>query len=97
MTDPKQEMFWVLRAQTGDARAFDELLKSIQAALFRYIYRLVGEHAAAEDVLQEVFLIIYRKIRWLEKPRLFRAWAYRIASREAFKRLKSETETRCAC
>ena len=38
----------------------------------------------------EVFLIIYRKLRWLENPQLFRAWAYRIASREAFRRLKRE-------
>ena len=90
MTIPKQEIFLILRAQTGDKAAFDELLKRIQTALFRYILRLVGEHATAEDVLQEVFLIIYRKIRWLENPKLFRAWAYRIASRETFKRLKRE-------
>ena len=90
MIDPKQEIFWVLRAQTGDREAFDELLKSVQTRLFRYIFRLVGEHSAAEDVLQEVFLIIYRKLRWLDNPKLFRAWAYRIASREAFKRLKRE-------
>ena len=90
MTNPKQEIFWVLRAQSGDRAAFDELLKTVQQPLFRYVYRLVGEHALAEDVLQEVFIIIYRKIRWLENPKLFRAWAYRIASREAFKRLKQE-------
>lgn len=90
MTNPKREIFLILRSQSGDREAFDELLKSVQAALFRYIFRLVGETATAEDVTQEVFLIIYRKIRWLENPQLFRAWAYRIASREAFKRLKRE-------
>ena len=90
MTIPKQEIFLILRAQTGDARAFDELLESVQEILFRYIYRLVGERGLAEDILQEVFIIIYRKIRWLENPKLFRAWAYRIASREAFKHLKRE-------
>lgn len=90
MTIPKREIFLILRAQTGDKKAFDELLRSIQTALFRYILRLVGEHAAAEDVTQEVFLIVYRKIRWLENPQLFRAWTFRIASREAFKRLKKE-------
>jgi len=90
MTNPKQEIFWVLRAQSGDKTAFDELLKTVQQPLFRYIYRLVGEHALAEDILQEVFIIIYRKIRWLENAKLFRAWAYRIASRETFRRLKKE-------
>lgn len=90
MTNSKKEIFLVLRSQTGDKRAFDELLKSIQASLFRYIYRLTGEHALAEDILQEVFIIIYRKLRWLENPKLFRAWAYRIASRETFRRIQME-------
>ena len=90
MDVPKQEIFLILRAQSGDRSAFDELLRSIQNRLFRYIFRLVGEHGLAEDVTQEVFLIIYRKLRWLENPQLFRAWAYRIASREAFRRLKKE-------
>ncbi len=88
--NPKQEIFLVLRAQSGDKRAFDELLQTVQTSLFRYVYRLVGERAAAEDILQEVFIIIYRKLVWLENPKLFRAWTYRIASREAFRHLKKE-------
>jgi len=90
MTVSKQAIFLILRAQSGDREAFDELLKSIQTALFRYIFRLVGEYGLAEDVTQEVFLIIYRKIRWLENPQLFLVWTYRIASREAFRQLKKE-------
>lgn len=90
MTSPKQETWWVLRAQSGDREALDELLKSVQEPLYRYIYRLVGESALAEDILQDVFLRIYRKLGWLNDPLLFRSWAYRIASREAFKRLKRE-------
>ena len=87
--NPK-EVFLVLRSQSGDKQAFDELLKTVQVPLFRYIYRLIGEHALAEDILQEVFIIIYRKLTWLDNPKLFRAWAYRITSRAAFKHLKKE-------
>lgn len=86
----KREKFLVWRAQTGDREALDELLKIIQTPLFRYINRLMDDGDLAEDVLQEVFLIIYRKLRWLENPEVFRAWAYRIASRETFRRLKRE-------
>lgn len=90
LTDERREIFLVLRSQTGARDAFDELLKRIQQPLFRYIYRTTGDHALAEDVLQEVFIIIYRKLLWMENPKLFRAWAYRIASRETFRRLKTE-------
>jgi RNA polymerase sigma-70 factor (ECF subfamily) len=88
--DQIQEIFLVLRSQSGDRTALDELLKSIQAPLYRYISRLAGDEAFAEDVLQEVFLIIYRKIGWLREPKLFRPWIFRIASRETFARLKKE-------
>ena len=90
MTSPKQETWWVLRAQSGDREALGELLQAIQEPLYRYIFRLVGERNLAEDILQEVFIRIYRKLRWLREPELFRPWAYRIASREAFKFLKRE-------
>ncbi len=90
MSDPKQEAWWVLRAQTGDRAALDELLKSVQEPLYRYLLHMMGERTAAEDVLQEVFIRIYRKLGWLREPELFRPWAYRIASREAFKRLRRD-------
>jgi RNA polymerase sigma-70 factor, ECF subfamily len=88
--EKKRENFLVLLAQSGDKASLNELLQIVQMPLFRYIYRLVGEQSLAEDVLQEVFFIIYRKLKWLENPNLFRAWAYRIASREAFRQLKKE-------
>jgi RNA polymerase sigma-70 factor (ECF subfamily) len=75
-------------AQTGDVAAFDEPFRSVQSRFFRYIRNLVIERENAEDILQDVFLIIYRKIKWLDEPRLFRAWAYRIASRECYRHLK---------
>lgn len=85
-----KETFLVLRSQTGDVEAFDELLRSVQRSLYRYIVHLVGDRVLAEDILQEVFLIIYKKIGWLENPKLFRAWAYRITSRQSFRYLKKE-------
>ena len=90
MESAKQEAWLALRAQAGDREAFEELFRLAQEPLFRYIFSLVGSRALAEDILQEVFILIYRKIRWLREPELFRPWAYRIATREAFKHLKRE-------
>jgi RNA polymerase sigma-70 factor, ECF subfamily len=90
MERSKQELRWVLLAQAGDREAFDRLLQRIQEPLYRYIAGLVGAGPLAEDILQEVFLLIYRKLRWLREPELFRPWAYRIATREAFRHLKRE-------
>lgn len=91
----QHETFLVLRAQAGELVAFDELLRTVQAPLYRYVSGLTGgDGTLAEDVLQEVFILIYRKIGWLREPVLFRPWAYRIASRETFARLKKEKHWR---
>ncbi len=94
MISDKQEIRWVLRAQAGDREALDELLKIVQSPLYRYILSLTTDAHLSEDILQEVFVLIYRKIGWLREPELFRAWSYRIATRETFKFLKREKRWR---
>jgi len=80
----------VARAIAGDREVLDGLLASIERPLCRYISKLVARREMAEDVLQEVLFRICRKIGWLRDPDLFRPWAFRIASRECFRQLRSE-------
>jgi RNA polymerase sigma-70 factor, ECF subfamily len=79
----------VLRAQCDDRDALEDLLRSIHHPLRRYISGVVGP-THADDVLQDVFVIVCRKIKSLHTPELLRPWAYRIASREAFRHLRKE-------
>ena len=88
MTDDARSRALVLRAQSGDREAFDALLADIAPPLLRYATRVTGDAALAEDVVQDTLILIVRKLAWLDDPSLFRAWAYRIASREAFRALK---------
>lgn len=85
----------VVQAQAGDRAALEWVLVEIQDELLGYLSRLTGCQAAAEDVLQETFILICRQVRWLREPRFFRTWAYRIATREAWRqmRLSREHET----
>jgi len=89
MGTPTQEAQWVLRAQCGDREALELVLRSIYPSLFRYLQGLVGA-VHAEDVLQNVLIVVARKIEWLSQPELLRPWAFRIASRAGFKHLKRE-------
>ena len=77
----------MLRAQCGDRDALELLLRGVQPALRRYVAGLIGADDA-DDILQDVLVIVSRKLYWLEQPELFRAWAFRIASRAAFRYLK---------
>ncbi len=91
--DTENHQTWlVLRAQSGDREALEELLERVQQPLFRYLRHLTGNEDLAADLLQETFVRLYQKLTWLREPELFLAWAYRIASREAFRRLKVERQ-----
>src|SRR5262245_17327117 len=89
MDTSKQEAQWVLRAQCDDREAMELLLGSVQGSLRRYLSGLVAPDDA-DDMLQNVLVLIYRKLAWLEDPTLFRPWAFRIASRAAFRWLKQQ-------
>jgi RNA polymerase sigma-70 factor, ECF subfamily len=90
MTPTRQEALWVLRAQSGDREAMNQLFLAVQDPLYRFLRSLGADSHRAEDLLQEVFVTIYGKLRWLREPALFRTWSYRIAHRTALRRLASE-------
>ncbi|HEY0325881.1 MAG TPA: RNA polymerase sigma factor [Allosphingosinicella sp.] len=70
-------------AQSGDRRALDRLLRDFQAPLYRHACTLVGDPDLALDALQASLLIMARRLKSLRDPRWFRAWAYRITTRES--------------
>ena len=78
-----------MRAQCDDREALESLLRSIQPSLRRFVHGVVGP-TNGDDVLQEVFVTVCRKLKSLHAPELLRPWVYRIASREAFRQLKKE-------
>ena len=94
MSDSIRESFTILRAQAGDRTALEVLLRGIQLPLRKYLNTILQDDNLADDVLQDVLLIIARKIRTLHNVQLFRPWMFRIASRQAFKILKKERKWR---
>ena len=92
--DSEREVFCVLQAQSGSTEALDQIFQLLQEPLFRYLRSVVRDQSQAEDVLQEVFLRMYRKLKWLREPRALRPWAYQIATREAFRHLKKQKRLR---
>lgn len=62
----------------------------MQDQLYEHIRAIVGDSDTAKDVLQESLWVIARKLPSLRDPRWMRAWAYRIATREAVHRTHSE-------
>lgn len=75
---PSEDRMLVVRAQQ-DPEAFGEIMRRYQEPLLRYIRRL-GQISKedAEDLLQEAFIKMYRKLSWYDPSLKFSSWAYRI-------------------
>lgn len=77
------------RAQTGDAAAFEALVRRYQRWVFTLTLRMVGDRAEAEDVAQEVFLKAYRGLAGFKGTSRFTTWLYAIASHHCLNHLKA--------
>jgi len=88
------ETFIVLRAQAGDIDAFDALYRLYAPVLLRHLHHVIGDADRAEDALQDVFLLVHRKVRWLRDPASVRPWLYRLATRHALRMLRTRHRRR---
>jgi len=82
MTDQADRLYervQVLRAQAGDAAAFADLVGRYHARLRYYLGKVIAKPHAAEDVLQEVWLDVWRGLPRLRDAAAFPAWLYRVA------------------
>jgi RNA polymerase sigma-70 factor (ECF subfamily) len=73
----------------GDKEAYGALVARHSHSLFRVAFRITGNEADADDVVQEAFLRGYRKLESFESRANFSTWIYRIAVRCALDRLKA--------
>ncbi len=68
----------VRSARSGDGAAFKTLYERYYQLVFRTAYRLLGERMSAEDMTQEVFIKIHRKLHSFDFNASFQTWCYRI-------------------
>ncbi len=76
------------RLQRGDDATLAPLMQHWEAPLKRFIFRLVGNTAEAEDLAQEVFVRIYTKRASYRTGAKFSTWCFAIAANQAKNRLR---------
>jgi len=75
----------------GEERAFEELVVRYQTRLLNFIYRTVGDRERAEDLVQEVFIRVYRHLHRFDRSKKFSTWVYTIASNLAKNELRNRS------
>lgn len=77
MSDNSTDIQLVERAQAGDQRAFELLVRKYQYKIIQLVSRLVGE-GEAPDVAQETFIRAWRALPGFRGQSAFYTWLYRI-------------------
>jgi RNA polymerase sigma-70 factor (ECF subfamily) len=70
----------MLDVKAGDTTSFELLLHKYRRPLVNFLYRMVRDQAAAEDLAQEVFLRVYRARKEYAPNAKFTTWLFRIAT-----------------
>lgn len=94
--DHEERSDWecVQKVQTGDADAFEFLVRRHEKRIFNLLYRWLGNYDEAADVAQEVFLSAFRAIKRFRGESSFATWLYRIGVNHAKNRHKGLLLTR---
>jgi len=77
-TKESEDVALVRRAKSGDTTAFEELFRRHRSQIYSLTYRMTGNSADAEDLLQDVFLTAFRKIGSFQGRSSFSTWLYRV-------------------
>lgn len=75
---------WLLDGlRNGDENAFEALVSRYQQPVYNLVYRLMDDPSDACDVVQEVFLKVFRNVGTFRGSSSLKTWIYRIAVNEA--------------
>jgi len=88
---PLDERELIASAQSGDTRAFEQLVRIHQEIALRVAYLVVRNRSEAEDVTQDAFVKAYRSLGRFHDESPFRPWLLRIVRNEALNRVRSST------
>jgi RNA polymerase sigma-70 factor, ECF subfamily len=81
----------IRRAQRGDADAFERLYHLHSRRVFSLCLRMVGNTAEAEDLAQEAFLQLFRKIHTFRGESAFSTWLHRLTVNVVLMKLRRKS------
>jgi RNA polymerase sigma-70 factor, ECF subfamily len=93
---PTEPVAWteaeaIRRAQAGDAAAFEHLFQLHSRRVYALCLRMVGNPADAEDLAQEAFLQLFRKIATFRGESAFSTWLHRMTVNVVLMRLRKKS------
>jgi len=80
----------VAALMAGDKHAAETLVRTHAPWMVAVAKRVLGDHALAEDCVQEVFINVFRKIKTFEERSSLKSWLHRIVVNQALMKLRTQ-------
>jgi RNA polymerase sigma-70 factor (ECF subfamily) len=90
----KDELLVKLFVDSQNEDAFTELVNRYSDKVYRLAYRITGNPDDAEEVLQEVFIILVEKLNTFRQESRFSTWLYRVAANASYMFLRGGKKTK---
>ena len=85
-----QDLALVHACKSGNAAAFEELVKRYDTKLFRIAQHITHNREDAQDAVQEAFLKVFRKLTQFQENSKFSTWLTRITVNESLMKLRKQ-------
>src|SRR5690349_19390693 len=94
MSRKKSDLELIEEFRKGHQYSFEELINRYSGKVFSLALRLARSQEDAEEVLQDVFVTVYRKIGGFEGKSSFSSWLYRVTVNAALMKLRKKKQDR---
>ena len=93
MPDSFSDAELIARAQRGEESAFEALYHAHKRRVYHLCFRMIGNTAEAEELTQEAFLRVFRKIHMFRGDSAFSTWLHRLSVNVVLMRLRKKRVT----
>jgi RNA polymerase sigma factor (sigma-70 family) len=83
----------VTAVRNGDESAFEQLFIRYRGRIWSFVSGILGDPDRADDISQEVFISVLRRLRETERPIVFKPWIYQIARNACIDELRRTRRT----
>ncbi len=83
---------WARKIRRSDQRAFDQLFRSLYPVLIRFACRYTGDRTAAEDIVQNSFVILWQKRSRIDPKQSLKSYMYKIVRNRALNYIRDNSQ-----
>jgi RNA polymerase sigma-70 factor (ECF subfamily) len=86
------DILLIKRILAGEKNDYALLIDKYYKELFKYIYNMTGSYEVTEDLLQEIYMKVYKNLhKYNEKKASFRTWLYRVSANHTYNYLNKKS------